>query len=353
MGNGIDAIFCIKNFYTLESLKLVVDMNLNYASKAQERLLRDIIDYEARYISNLKRALYDYTALVAFGEMRHAYDKSTYLNPDVPEGGGRNTSYKVATQYNPTSILIAGEKLFSKRWSGSYGGEKWRNICNRVLLKDKINDAVYIDMCFSLTHNCSPYLDKSESNIFRIWNVSEYKRTLDFKFNEINPMKVISFCSIYAGKHLKKLVTRAIILGIVPEWVQENVNSYYDKKQWNAEDYILNYQGLEWGNEWMQDKPIEHRRSLECEPFELIPKNAFLNSMNIGDILEALIDVNYGYRTRFKKGMKAKIIAIRHCGKKIEVEFRKNVNGHDLCGKCKNGYGLCVDATYFKKVGIA
>jgi hypothetical protein len=310
------------------------------------------MEYRAKFISGMKKALYDYTALVVFGEMRHGVGRSTHYNPEVSQGGGRNSSYKIARQYNPTSILMAGEKLFAQKWYSNFGGEKWRNICNRVLLKDTIDDAVYVDMCFSLSHNCSPYLDKCQSNIFCINNVDDYKRTLDFKFVAKNPTKVINECVIFVGKSLKKLVTRAIVLGLISERVQQNTNNYYSEDQWKAEQYILNYKGVEWGDIWLTSQIIKHREGLDDGIFSSLPNYIDPNPINVGDVLEVMFNGVEGNR-KIKKGMLVKVVGTKYGGTTLEVIFEENIGGHSLCGKCRDGHGLYLESDYFKKYKVA
>lgn len=345
----IDAIYCAKNFYVLEALKLIVERRMEFGRKSHETLLEDIMTYRQKYMDGLKQAIYDYTALVVYGEMRHGASTCTHCNPLIPQKKNRGSAYNLAKEFNPTSILIAGEKLFSRgNWSSAYGGEKWRLIANRVQLINKIDDGVYCDMCFSLSHNSSPYLDKSASNIFRIIDKCGYKNVLDYKFKCNRPINLISSYAMYVGKQLKKLITRAIILGFISEFYQDCVNEFFDYDQFEAEDYILNYKGVQWGNVWLEDGIIQHRESINDIPYSSIPTDVSLMNVKVGDKLEIAVDKPHGYR--IEKDTKVEVLEVNRRYQKIGVKFQKDVGGNSMHGKCNYGHGLYLEPYYLKKV---
>lgn len=258
---AVDAIFCAKEFYTLESLHYVVSQRTEFGRKSAEKLLADIEEFKEIYTEKLANMLFDYSAMVVFGEMRHSKDKCSWSNVDIPVGGSRSDSYEVAKEYNPYDILRAGEKLFAQKWSPSYGGEAWKKISKAVLLRDKINNQVFCDMCFSLSHNNSIYLDKDTTNMFKLGNSTKYKHVLDLKFTENDPEIVINHCVDQTGWYLTQLVRRAILLGLLHNVDLLLLRKYREEKTYSpsyeyltyirpdvAELTILNYKPINWGN---------------------------------------------------------------------------------------------------------
>lgn len=258
----IDALFCAREYYTLESLSVVVMMGAKYGMKSHERLVNDILDFKQEYATKLAKAIFDYTVLVVYGEMRHGYNHSSHYHPDIPKNEGRSGAYHLARKYEPYSILRVGKELFSKSWGESYGGKKWARIAERVLLRPRVVDAVFCDMCFSLSHNNAPYFDKSQSNIFYINHSGEYKKFLDLKFQG-DILAVIQDSSLYVGFKLKQLLERARNLGFLPPRYQFKSNM--DSEM--AEEYILSYEHIRWGTMVLPNELIENNsnHSNDCD----------------------------------------------------------------------------------------
>lgn len=262
----VDATFVASSFYTLEALYTIVGNNMQFGMKSHERLYDDIIEYRNDFIPKLADALYDYTAMVVFGEMRHSKHHASHCIGDIPTSNmGRADAFELAKDYDPSNILETATILFDPArvgWESSYGGYKWLLIAQHGLQRGKINDIIFCDTCFSLSHNSNPYLDKYQTNIFEIRNPESYKNHLDYKF-EYAPDEVVMYFSRYPGigYRLKKLIFRAVNLGFLPNsWVGFS-NEYTDM----AESFILNYTPIKWGKKILSQKLYDTYNSIEEE----------------------------------------------------------------------------------------
>ena len=112
---AVDAIYCAKEFYTLESLHYVVSQRTEFGRKSAEKLLADIEEFKARYTEKLANMLFDYSAMVVFGEMRHSKTNVHGLMWIFQWVVLVQIHIEVATEYNPYDILRAGEKLFAQK----------------------------------------------------------------------------------------------------------------------------------------------------------------------------------------------------------------------------------------------
>jgi len=294
---GVEALNVAKEFYALQALKSLVGEKVKFGIKSQEKLYEDILSFASTYEQNLADALFDYTVKVLYSEMRHGKTACFAYNVTVPQGGKRNESYQNAIKFNPMSILIASSDNFNNYyWSSSFGGNKWGFIADRVLLKGKILNVVFCDMCFSLTHNSAPYLNKSQANIFTVNHPQDYIEFLDFKFDSVSLEGLLIKVLIHCGERFKKLVKRAKTLGFLNKITMSNFTSDGEE---NAEYYIYNYVKIVWGNEWMSKK------TMETSNFE-------------GRQVDKL--ENLEGRLKFKKGAKVKIL-------KVEDSFQSRLIG--------------------------
>jgi hypothetical protein len=346
MGKNMNAVNLAASFYTLQALEILVYEDINSHSRTE--LYNDIQEYKAMFTEKLSNALYDYTAIVVYGEMRHAKIRSEYYYPSLPVSGSREYAYNKAYDYKPSSILNAGIELFDKYWENSYGGEKWKIIANQVSLKNKINDTIFCDMCFSLSHNGAPYLDKSDSNIFYISSISEYVDNLDFKFENINELQIIKRFNGYCGYFLKSFIKRAIVLGYIPKIPSLirnlNTNSYENDI---TEINILNYEAKVWGNNCILDDLAESNNRYdeadedEDEDIIRFNKAQVINNRNYPlNTIVKIINCDDIYNNFIKNGMQGKIVNYGHNINKlmIGIEFNKKIDGHS-CGSCgKDGY---------------
>jgi hypothetical protein len=175
----VNAINPIKEFYCLEAIKVLIKPE--QFKHSHQYFLRNFNDYYERFTDNLQQAIWDYTVLVSGGELRHARRKAEKFYPSLPcdSHDGRSSSFVKLKQFNPKDIIKSAYYGFKEvHWTSSgYGGDKWGEIALAAIKKDEWkNKVLFIDHCVDLSHNSSPYLDKSESGIFRLDNPSEYIR---------------------------------------------------------------------------------------------------------------------------------------------------------------------------------
>ena len=273
----VDAYSLIIHFYIVEALKTRVSMNYKFGMKSQERLLEDITEYQDELVIKTKQRLMDYNPLVVYGEMRHSLNETNEATryKGCSSTSHRGESYEEAVEYDPINILERGESIFSELiWSYGYGGDKWAFIANRAQLFDKMNDREFCDMCFSLSHNSSVYLDKYETDIFAGSDRGDYKRMLDHKFERDLEYLIYKYLR-YIGRRLNKLIKRTYNLGFLEgkelgnpisyirravsgemtmsEYFDNQAPSSYERTSSKEED-LFNYKPLEWGSKIISDE---------------------------------------------------------------------------------------------------
>ena len=194
--------------------------------------------------------------------MRHSKYHASHCIGDIPTSDmGRADAFELAKDYDPSNILETATILFDParvRWADSYGGYKWLLIAQHGLRRGKINDVIFCDTCFSLSHNTNPYLDKAQTNVFKIFNPVKYKNFLDYKF-KYAPNDVVIHFSNYVGYRLKKLIFRAINLGFIPNFFIKFSKEFAD---W-VEYFILNYTPIKWGEKILSQKLYETYNFIE------------------------------------------------------------------------------------------
>lgn len=264
--NCVEATLAVSSFYMLEALYTIVGNNMQFGMKSHERLYDDIIEYRNDFMPKLADALYDYTVMVVFGEMRHSKCHASHYIEDIPTSDmDRTYAFELAKDYDPINILETATILFDParvRWESSYGGYKWLLIAQHALRRGKINDIIFCDTCFSLSHNTNPYLDKSQTNIFKIFDPEKYKNFLDYKFKH-TPNDVVMHFSRYVGYRLKKLIFRAVNLGFLPDFYIRFSKEFAD---W-VEYLIFNYTPIKWGEKIISKKLYETHNFIEDDDF--------------------------------------------------------------------------------------
>lgn len=358
---SVDAIFCTSTFYTLQALKVLVKPQ--FGQKSAEKLLKDILDYEARYIEKLSIMLFDYSALVCYGEMRHAADKTTHYIPGIRQGGDRNGSYIEATNFNPMNILRLAEKQFGDyEWGSSFGGKKWANIAHVSQKKGRIDDLIFCDTCFSLSHNNSPYVNKDEAKIFKLGDCDAYKRFLDIKFS-CEPEIIIEYALPKLNMNVLRFVCRARTLGFIKKsmYISFGFDDYYHQKY---EDFVFSYIPIKWGNNFLPNIFVEshkyvredkhHDSDDERECREKIIKSGYdceHTTIKIGDTVEITeAGKNYCNNPDVVPGLKGIVKYFDPYNDHVGVEFPSKIaKGHSLDGHCKHGYGWSFAVNMVKK----
>lgn len=251
-----NALIAATEFYVLEALHVAVAEKTEFGKYSAEKLLDDILEFKQRFVRKLSQALFDYTVSVVYGEMRHAYSKAYYYYPSIDSVLNRKQAYNKSQNYEPYSVLNAAVKQFDVEWVSGYGGSAWKNIAKSVLLRPKLPDQVFCDMCFSLSHNNAPYLDKTQSDIFYLHSSTKYVTFLDIKFSNVQPGQlIVNYCNA-VGYYLRKLIYRAMILGFVPyRPIYFGMSETCEMAQVDVtEAFILNYKPIEWGSKLFDDE---------------------------------------------------------------------------------------------------
>ena len=248
--SSLDIHFLAQNFYALEAISalLLAECGNNFAPMrhSHDKWYQDFNDFRNEYISRFSSALFDYTALVVAGELRHGWDKASHhIRGYCSCGISRDDVYHNAKMYNPQDILLAGIRMFDPckvGWRALYGGIKWYQIAKAGLMKNKVDDCVFIDHCVDLSHNNSIYFDKG-AGIFYLRHKLEYKDFLDFKH-------VCAPWEFLTRKHVfpfNRLLLRANNLNILDVKVKENLG-YPQEFLDEMELQLFGYQPIHWGN---------------------------------------------------------------------------------------------------------
>ena len=246
----IDTIHAAREFYGMEALRLMA--KCEPFRHSHEKWSQDLAEYRDAYAARLEAAIYDYSALVVAGELRHGRSNANRYVEAIPQGGGRSGVYKFAKEYTPASLFLAGIAGFdaSCGWASSFGGTKWQQIAKTGAKRKKYGRIPFIDTCFSLSHNTSPYFNKSDAGIFMISDAHHYKNFLDIKRNE-TPNEVLARVANVCGFRLRQFIIRAINLELIPYWYAPQTQYFAWERQNadEAEDLVLAYTPVEWGTE--------------------------------------------------------------------------------------------------------
>lgn len=238
----------VREFYAIEAVSAMLKCEqyscFQPMRHSHNRWCFDFTEFQESFINKFASAIYDYTALVVAGEMRHGkWKASHYIRDYYTNSSCREDVYQDCSCYRACDILLAGLRLFDPKrvnWDDSFGGEKWYHIAKAGLLRGMVSDEVFIDHCVDLSHNNSIYFDKS-AGIFYLHRQRDYEEFLDFK-RICEPQDLVKG---QFGYHLNRLLLRANHLGIlqdceptepIPSLITEN------------EDTLLAYQPVYWGS---------------------------------------------------------------------------------------------------------
>jgi len=237
---SIDIFDAIVDFYGLQCLQAVAVPNVDAFSPSQNRWLRDFESYQATYQHKLARAIYDYLALICFGEARHAKNRASHYVDGLPTCSERSTQYDRAAQYNPQQFLPVLEELFNiATWESGYGGTSWARIARAAQMYGTVPDAVFIDHCVDLSHNNSLCFNKEEADIFTLRWAAGYKTMLDRKAR----WAPTSFIDEYVNNFsyaMYSLLVRAQRLGLINNNIPQ-IEITNDADEWE-------YEPIKWGS---------------------------------------------------------------------------------------------------------
>lgn len=237
---SIDIFDAIVDFYGLQCLQAIAVPNVDAFSPSQNRWLRDFESYQATYQHKLARAIYDYLALICFGEARHAKNKASHYVEGLPTCSERSTQYDRAAQYNPQQFLPVLEELFEvAKWDSGYGGTSWARIARAAQMYGTVPDAVFVDHCVDLSHNNSLCFNKEEADIFTLRWATGYKTMLDRKAS----WAPTSFIDEYVNNFsyaVYSLLVRAQRLGLISNNIPQ-IEITNDADEWE-------YEPIKWGS---------------------------------------------------------------------------------------------------------
>lgn len=244
----MDICCLVKEFYAIEAV-LAMLANQHQCSDFQAdrhshlRWHSDFMAFREEFNRRFAAAIYDYTALVVAGELRHGEQRASHsIKGYYEKSYRRDEVYSDCTFYTAESILAAGLRLFNPnlvRWEEGFGGEKWYQIAKAGSLKRNVSDEVFIDHCVDLSHNNSVYFDKG-AGIFCLSAPERYKDFLDFK-RICEPQILLKE---KFGYRLNHLLMRANNLGILTDCEPAELRPWLQSKN---EDVLFTYLPIRWG----------------------------------------------------------------------------------------------------------
>lgn len=380
----IDILQAAKDFYALEAMAaLLCDKNENDFDAfrpSHTRWYRDFVAYRNEYVENLANAIFDYTAIVVAGEMRHAQNcASSYIEEfGYDSDYSRSDVYGQCTRWTPESILEAGVKIFDPAnvtWKSSFGGKKWGQIARAGLRKRNFNSpSVFIDHCVDLSHNNSVYFDKG-ANIFYLHSGEHYKKFLDMK-RKATTAEVLQE---NLSDNIRTLLRRACILGVYRLDIITLSQSWSTSKQdFCNDEWVLNYIPAEWGTKVLSSRLCrtswkrgsDRRRADEDEredrdddddgayelKSEIRAKKGQVSSaqasayqcFKVGD---RVIGVG-SYCGKNINGFSGKVAKANESGS-LAIHFDKNIGGHNCGGSAPFGHGWNVSPRHLKLARLA
>lgn len=236
----IDIFNVIIDFYGLQCLQAVAVPNVDAFSPSQNRWLGDFDAYQAAYQKKLARAIYDYLALICFGEARHAKNRASHYVKDLPTCYERSTQYDHASQYNPQQFLPVLEELFEvAKWDSGYGGGSWARIARAAQMYGTVPDAVFVDHCVDLSHNNSLCFNKEEADIFTLRCATGYKTMLDRKASWCPTSFIDEYVNNFSYA-VYSLLVRAQRLGLINNNIPQ-IEITNDADEWE-------YEPIKWGS---------------------------------------------------------------------------------------------------------
>jgi len=246
----VDIYYVLTEFYTLQAIDVLAQPDP--FKRFQVAWARDFQAYKALFETRTARALFDYLALISWGEARHSWGYTTpaVWIPAVGPGGDRSAAYYRAARYDPADFLPKVHSLFNFDWtSRAYGGESWAKIARAAMLYGRIPDAVFIDHCADLRHNSALCFDKTTAGIFAQGDCDLVTDLLNYKFAS-QPLKFLIVYAERASATLQQLILRAEALGLLPWGILRSLN--YTSSN-NLTTFLLSYLPIAWGTKTISD----------------------------------------------------------------------------------------------------
>lgn len=251
----------IMEFYAIESINAMAHASYERHSHAKWR--KEFDAFKKQYIEHFANAFFDYTVFVCLGEARHAYKQCDYYLDDFFDEDERNSAYN-CPHLEPFSALNVLFKLFTFEWESSYGGKAWADIADGGLKYLTYPDEVFLDHLVDLSHNNGIFYNKT-NHIFALKGTdSQIEFFLDLK-RDCSPQVVYGYCEHSISYEIKKFFKRAINLGIITPFTNEEWEDIETQKamEWpltfvnqaNVEN-ILNYIPVKWGSSHLNEEDL-------------------------------------------------------------------------------------------------
>ena len=179
------------DFYYLEALKAGIAMAKtgdNQFRRSFERLESDVNEAFDHLCETMAKRIHTYIWAACLGEVRHAADiVSTYI-PEI-YGGSRDAVYRNSYKYvpNEANMQVVRDVYAQSGWGNTYGGKKWLDVTDGMMLFGKVNHATFIDHAVDLEHNGGNIFTKDASvtklvTYFEGYDASDLRMFLDYKF---------------------------------------------------------------------------------------------------------------------------------------------------------------------------
>ena len=197
-GECVSIAYCAAEFYLLEALNIMLDSNRERCRHSHERLYKDLLEHKEHFETMFAYALRDYLTYAVAGEARNGRDHATGYIGQIPQCSDRSGIVGHIELYTPESIAMATKEAFDDAnivWKGGYGGERWKNIAEAILLYKRLPRTAWIDHCVDLSHNNGSCFNKSEYHIFAI--TSGFTSFLDDKTCAQTPIDLLRSITIY------------------------------------------------------------------------------------------------------------------------------------------------------------
>ena len=188
------------DFYFLETLKAGISMAKasnpeNGFRRSFDKLENDVNEAFDALCETMAKRILVYVWGACLGEVRHA---ARYMNKYVAEINGKNISrdtvYRESLNFEPTEahMEIVRDVYAQDGWGGTYGGSKWLDVTEGMMLYGKVSNATFIDHAVDLEHNGGNIFTKDGSEFGMknydyegdsYYTASNMKQFLDFKFS--------------------------------------------------------------------------------------------------------------------------------------------------------------------------
>ena len=147
----------IRNFYVMEYLSI---LPIEPYKHSHERYRSTLHYFKTVHEHRLASAMGEYLLKASFGEARHSSNRISRTYKPLANVNNRETAFEHALQFEPVQLSRDLEHLFRDyTWCGSYGGEKWADICKaaRMYFQDCLHNGLppstFIDHSCDLAHN--------------------------------------------------------------------------------------------------------------------------------------------------------------------------------------------------------